>query len=415
MGALMPWAFCLVWSLSFGGHRNAMETSVDQPRAAASLHGQTPSPHVGQTPSATFDTKGRLWVVFEQDGGVFVTQSTDLGKSYGPAVRVNRDDGPISARGENRPKIAVDARGRVFVCYTRKLPTRWSGNLMFSRSLDDGQSFEAPRRLNDDVDVTGHAFAVMALNRQGHLYLAWLDGRDRVQARKEGRELAASSVYGTVSKDGGAHFAPNWRWVQGTCQCCRLAMAFDADQRPILMWRHIFGDNVRDHGIGRLVADGKELVWRRAHEDGWRIQGCPHQGPALLASDRQRTLAAWYTMQQAQPRLLVGAFDRDGALHDGPLVIEGHMPRHPDLAEVGGTTVLVYLDDRVDAGEVTLLRRDSHDGCRTWRAAATVRRAKGLVDQPALLTHDGKAYALWQTEAGLDLIPLGTEEPAPAH
>ena len=108
------------------------------------------SVHCGRTPSATFDAHGNLWVAFVQNEFVYVSQSQDRGKSFSDPVTVNSVAEDAEHNGENRPKIIIDDRGRVFVSWTLKTSSRFAGEIRFSRSTDGGENFETPRTINDD-------------------------------------------------------------------------------------------------------------------------------------------------------------------------------------------------------------------------------------------------------------------------
>ena len=102
--------------------------------------------HCGNTPSATFDARGNLWVAFVQDEFVYVSQSQDLGKSFSDPVAVNSAAEDAEHNGENRPKIIVDDSGLVFVSWTLKTSSRFTGEIRFSRSTDGGEVLVVDRR-----------------------------------------------------------------------------------------------------------------------------------------------------------------------------------------------------------------------------------------------------------------------------
>mgnify|MGYP003318632981 FL=1 len=88
--------------------------------------------HCGNTPSATFDARGNLWVAFVQDEFVYVSQSQDLGKSFSDPVAVNSAAEDAEHNGENRPKIIVDDSGLVFVSWTLKTSSRFTGAVSYT-------------------------------------------------------------------------------------------------------------------------------------------------------------------------------------------------------------------------------------------------------------------------------------------
>lgn len=48
---------------------------------------------------------------------------------------------PISADGENRPKLAFGTKGEIYVAYTKPLSKAYTGEIRFARSVDGGRIF----------------------------------------------------------------------------------------------------------------------------------------------------------------------------------------------------------------------------------------------------------------------------------
>ena len=157
------------------------------------------SVHCGKTPSATFDDHGNLWIAFVQNEFVYVSQSQDRGKSFSDPVAVNSTAEDAEHNGENRPKIIFDDSGTIFVSWTLKTSPRFTGEIRFSRSSDNGESFETPRTINDDNLFTGHRFESLFLSESGHLYLTWVDKRDLEANLEKGEDYVGAAVYYAVS------------------------------------------------------------------------------------------------------------------------------------------------------------------------------------------------------------------------
>ena len=75
--------------------------------------------------SAAFDTLGRLCIVSMEtarEGQYVVLQmSADMGRKWSAPERIQRQAEPVSAEGENRPKIAFGKEGELYVTYTKPL------------------------------------------------------------------------------------------------------------------------------------------------------------------------------------------------------------------------------------------------------------------------------------------------------
>lgn len=343
--------------------------------------------------TAAFGETGRLWRVSTRDGHVYVDRSDDHGKSFRPPVRVNPAPEHIAGDGENRPKI-VARNGMVYVSYTQALEEPMAGHIRFSRSLDGGNTFSRPVTVNDDPEVISHRFETMAVNNRGRVFLAWLDKRDLSAAGKRGGKYAGAAVYYAVSDDGGASFRPNVRAADHSCECCRVAMALDVDGSPVILWRHIFGRNTRDHALLRLDG-GSALV--RASEDGWEVDACPHHGPSLSIADDGIYHLAWFTGAPGRAGLYYRRSPDRGRNFTEPMRFGDPeaQPGRPQVLSLGSRVVLAWKEFD---GKSSLVRAlTSRDGGATWSAPETLARTAGASDHPQLLHDRGRVFLAWQT------------------
>jgi len=405
-----------VGGTAFGDDR--VEAYAAPPVTADSISGDTqpstrprcgpdmpPSVHCGTTPTAAFDRSGRLWVAFAQRDHVYVASSDDAGRSFGPAARVNAAPETLDVNGENRPKIAFGTRGEIYVSWTRKLPGGYNGDIRFSRSLDRGERFEPPLTINDDGLPTGHRFESLEADAAGNVYLVWLDKRDTHAG------FAASggaSVYYTVSTDGGATFAPNRRVAAGSCECCRIAIARSADSvGAAIFWRHVFPGSIRDHAFAVIGPDGVLAPARRATYDDWRIDACPHHGPAMSAADDGSYELAWFSGGGSRKGISYGRYDPgSGAVTRVRTMSASPGASHPHLAFVAGRSFLVWK--AFDGARTRVLLTVTNDRGLEWSTPASVASTLGASDHPFLAARGEEVFLVWHTEdEGLVVVGVG--------
>ena len=92
------------------------------------------------------------------------------------------------------------------------------------------------------------------------------------------------------------------------CECCATDAASGA-AGPLVAYRDRIGDEVRDVSVVRRDGAG----WTTpavAVSDGWRIAGCPVNGPAIDAAG-EAAVVAWFTGAGDAPRVQL-AFSADG-------------------------------------------------------------------------------------------------------
>jgi hypothetical protein len=375
--------------------------------AAEAASGHTPSgPQAASSsvPTAAFAPDGTLWVTWVDGGHVSVGSSTDRGRTFSAAVGISPDAESIDANGEARPKIAVGPKGDVYVSYTRKGEKPFTGDIRFSRRLPDGR-FSPPVTVNDDGLAVGHRFDTLAVSPDGVVHVVWIDKRDVERAKESGRPYSGAALYHATSTDGGRTFSPNRKIKDEVCECCRIALAWDA-ARPVLFWRDILDGRIRDHAFAR--PDGAEApVARRATEDGWEIAGCPHHGPALAIGGEGAWHLAWFTGEGKSGQ---GIFYRRsinaGRDFSEPMRLGTARAGRPAVAAAGSAVWLAWKETSGDGA--TLVRAaSSADGGASWSEAREVARTSDSSDHPLLITRGREAFLSWFTRAeGYRLLPI---------
>ena len=356
------------------------------------------SVHCGSTPSATFDSKGTLWVAFIQDEFVYVSHSNDLGKTYSNPVAVNSIPENAEHNGENRPKIIVDELGTIFVSWTLKTSIRFTGEIRFSRSTDNGKSFETPRTINDDNLFTGHRFESLFLSESGHLYLTWIDKRDLEAKLEQGEDYIGAAVYYAVSDDKGASFSKNYRVANNSCECCRIAIAPKGPKNIAILWRQVFGEDVRDHAIAELTPTGETLGTNRASFDEWHINACPHHGPTMALSSLSGDYhMSWFTNGDVNQGIYYARYSFDKQKSNALFQVDGQPGAgHPYLAEFDQKLYLVWKGFN---GKETLLNLiTSSDDGTTWSSPTTILRTGKGSDHPLLIKNTESLYLSWHSD-----------------
>lgn len=356
-----------------------------------------------------FDQRGNLWVASVQQGYLQLVHSTDGGKSYSAPMRVNSEAEAIAADGENRPKIAVAADGTLYLSWTRLAAEKpFSGDIRFSRSSDGGKTFSPPLTVNDNREVISHRFDVMGVTPRGELYIAWLDKRDQSAAQRAGQEYAGAAVYYAVSRDGGGQFEKNVKVADNSCECCRVAMAMDRDGVPVVLWRHVYDGNVRDHALRRL--DGQSPARRASHE-GWRIDACPHHGPALAIGSDGTYHQVWFSGAAPRSGLFYAHSADQGSSFSAPLGFgnEAAQAGHADILSRANSLFIVWKEFDGSATTIRMMRSD--DNGQSWQAPQGVATTASASDHPLLVADRHRVYLSWNSaQEGYRLIALGSVE-----
>lgn len=253
-----------------------------------------------------------------------------------------------------------------------------------------GNEGSAPRPLEEHGGPGEHGFVSLA-PLDGERFMAiWLDGRGMdAQGHGEMQLLAR-----TVARDG--RLGPETVVDPRACSCCPTALARLADGTLLAAWRDRSPAEVRDISLAR--SDGK--TWcapEPLHADGWRIEGCPVNGPRLAASP-ERVAAAWYTGADGSVRVAFGG--PDGRGFGAPIrVDEGASEGRGDCAFLADGSLLVGWMEH-DEGEVSWRARRVRPDGRLGPTLSVTPISSGRASGFLRMTTDGESALLAWTEPG---------------
>ena len=352
-----------------------------------------PSPKTALAVGVTLDKNGRLWVAKVEKKRLLVSRSDDNGVKFSSPVVITPEPENIAADGENRPKIAVSDDGVILLTWIQSLPQKlYAANVRFSRSTDGGHTFSKPVTLNDDGRITSHSFGALAIDGAGRVAVAWLDGRDKEAATEKNEDFSGVSVYTTQSRDNGASFGTNSSVHQHICECCRVGLSW-TKEGPVALWRNIFGANTRDFAIANL---DKGSV-RRATDDDWKIDACPHNGGDIAADGRGQLHLVWFTNGTARQGLFYKRIDGDWASQPMPIGDPSAQPNHVSVAAEGKTILITWRE--FDGRRYSAQWKYSNDGGASWSASQRLMESSGATDHPVPLIDKRKATVVWNTAA----------------
>jgi hypothetical protein len=349
--------------------------------------------------SVALDGQGNLWRASVKDGFLLVDKApANRPLLFSAPHKLNQQAQKIGADGEARPKIAIANNGNIYLTWTQALPTPYSGYIWFSRSVDGGKNFSKPSIVHQDRAEITHRFDALALSPTGRIYIAWVDKRDLLEAQKTKQAYDGAAIYYAVSDDEGASFSAERKLADSSCECCRIAMLVNEQGDAVMMWRHLFEGGVRDHAIAKVSAQQNSPQIHRASFGHWKIDACPHHGPALAQGGDWGYHMAWFDGGD-QAGLFYARMDGE-AWVSSPAKRFGDsnsQAGHPALLSNGEQVWLAWKEINDTSSLVRLAK--SIDGGRSWDASVILAQTQGRSDYPQLLLKDGVAYLAWNTEA----------------
>jgi hypothetical protein len=303
------------------------------------------------------------------------------------------------------PTICPLADGQMAAHWLMRHPVqKFVTSLRIGHSADAGRTwrtvFSAGESLTDDYS----GFVALVRRKTGFsaVYLAPPDGTREEHGAHEGHRKTLRSAHFNRQ---GARVADE-EVDADVCSCCQTALVETVDG-PLVAYRDHDAE-IRDISVVRRTARGWSKP-RPLHHDGWRINACPVNGPALASAGR-RVAAAWYTGAQDQPRVQV-AFSNDAGQSFGRPV------RLDEGAPVGRVSIALLPDETAVAGWIEKIGNGTVGRVRLRRVSAngaagppldvaqvSTARTSGF---PRLLFWRGQVLVAWRTDrVRTGLVPL---------
>jgi hypothetical protein len=315
---------------------------------------------------------------------VFMAVSRDGGSTFGSPVRVNSVAGEARLGGEFPPRVALVQPSPPINVRSRRAPTPeiavlWTAggdatDVKVARSRDGGRTFEKPVTLQSRKAAGNRGWPAVALDQRANVHAIWLDHRGMAAKRTAGAGHAGhqpGAVHDGVAmaQKSGLYYASMTTAVsrerelaKGVCYCCKTAVAAGPNGSLYAAWRHVYPGNLRDMAFTMSRDGGRTFASPiRVSEDGWAINGCPDDGPAIALGAAGEVHMAW-------PSVITGtkpegaifyASTRDGRRFSPRVRIPtlgGPRPTHPQIVVDRGGRIFVAWEENINGRRLSAVR-----------------------------------------------------------
>jgi hypothetical protein len=308
--------------------------------------------------SARGDVVWMSWLEASEGGGHDLLLSRLEGDRWS-APSVIRHSDAFFVNWADFPSVTVAADGALWAHWLeRGAAGGYDYGVRVVRSGDGGTTWSEPWTPHDDASPTEHGFVSTVPLGDGMAFL-WLDGRMHAAAESSHGGAAMTLRYRETAAGGTP--GPEMLVDARVCDCCQTDAAMTSSG-PIAIYRDRSPDEIRDIYVTRLI-DGAWTEGVPVHEDGWHIEGCPVNGPAIAARG-DRVVAAWFTGAGDVPRVRV-AFSDDAGASFGPAVeVDEGLPvgRVDVLMEPSGSALVSWVEGTGGEGAQIRLRRVAATG-----------------------------------------------------
>ena len=298
-------------------------------------------------------------------------------------------------------------------------------SIKLARSVDGGRTFAAAVPLVSGA-AGSRGWPALALDEAGNAHAIWLDhrgmapppgspphvhGADSPGAAPIDSSIAAqkSGLYYASSRSSMQSAVQAREIAKGVCYCCKTALAV-RNNRLYAAWRHVYPGNLRDIAFTTSSNGGRTFAAPvRVSRDGWEIDGCPDDGPAIAIDRAGAMRLVWPTVipGPAPQGAIFYASSTGGQTFTGRVrvpTLGSLKPSHPAVALDPRGRIVVTWDELVNGRRVVAARLG------TPRAAGAVTfgpheivNQQGHGVYPAVTTVGDAAIVAW-TAGGSDSV-----------
>ena len=338
-------------------------------------------------------------------GDVYIAISRDSGRSFDTPVRVNAVAGDARVSGEIAPRVSL----RSVAGAVPEIAVTWNARdtgtaIRTSRSKDGGRTFSAPVTLQTPGVAGDRGWQASAMDEAGTLHTIWLDhrgmaaGKAADHAAHKGDHDGVAMAQKSALYYGPARAGAERELFKGVCYCCKTAMVAAPGGVLYAAWRHVFEGNLRDIAFTSSRDGGKTFTpMTRVHQDGWAINGCPDDGPAMAVDAAGTVHMVWPTLLNGTDGTLMYATAAAGKTFGKPLrvpTLGSPKPSHPQIAiDHAGLPVIAWDEVRDGVRRAAFGRASVGRGPITFGPIETLSDESGAY--PVLAAVPDGLVAVW--------------------
>lgn len=265
-----------------------------------------------------------------------VAFSKDNGKTFGEKKTIYSGAGIGNSR-MMRARVLAKKDGSLVAVFTNSNAPQPAGggrggrssNIVYCVSKDNGSAWTAPASVDSDPKqgiMRGFFDAIVMANDE----IAVVYLKDVANSTKhEERDLRL-----VVTKNG--EMQPERLIDPVVCDCCPINMLIDSDGALNVIYRDN-NDNIRD--MARMVSTDNGATFSKPeiiHNDGWKINGCPHSG-AVSSTYGKSALVAWFSGAETETGVRLAT--REGKKL---FVLQDASAKNPYLVESSKSAVMLW-------------------------------------------------------------------------
>lgn len=346
---------------------------------------------------ATPDSQVLLsWIEPDGDGAHALRMASWDGAAWSdPSTVVRRDD--LFVNWADFPSVLALPGGDLVAHWLQRSgEDRYAYDVRVARSQDGGATWSEGVVPHQDSAQAEHGFVSLWPAGGDSVAIVWLDGRRYAEEDESLHEMMLLTTQ--MGADGGV--SGEVVLDERICDCCQTGYAA-ARQGPVIVYRGRSPDEIRDVLVVRWTGGGWSVP-TPVHDDGWRIAGCPVNGPQADAVGDTVAVAWFAAPDENSPVVQLAISHNGGETFAAPVRVDQGSPSgRVDVVMTPDGPAVSWLERSGDSAASVLLRRFDWSGATLGDAlvlhSGSAARGSGF---PRMTWADGGIVLVWtDTEA----------------
>ncbi|WP_420317856.1 hypothetical protein [Ekhidna sp.] len=294
------------------------------------------------------------------------------------------------------PMMAVDNKGNMIAHFPAKSS---SGTYSYDVNVvykPVGGEWSQPVIPHNDGTPTEHGFVTMLPKNDGTFLLSWLDGRNTGGGDHDSHDShggGGAMTIRTATLDMTGNLTQEAELDSKVCDCCQTGGAMTSSG-PVIVYRDRSEEEMRDMSFVRFIGNDWSEP-QTVNSDGWKIAGCPVNGPRIAAFENT-TATAWFTAAEGIAKVKVAFMDDSGESFQEPIIVDDSVSvGRVDIVMIDNQSAYVSWLDLEGERPLIKFRKVSSDGSLEKPVVVSETSASRGSGFPQMEVIDGTLFFAW--------------------
>ena len=287
-------------------------------------------------------------------------------------------------------------------------------DIHIAQSLDKGMTWAPSFLLHQDGIAAEHGFVTLLPISDERIFATWLDGRNtkNIETEEDSDRPGFGDSFDMHDHTSGGHshgsgpmslrsavfdksgaLYEEMELDDRVCDCCQTSAAL-TEEGLVVVYRDRSEEEIRDISIVRQV-DGKWLAAQPIFNDGWKVSGCPVNGPVVKARNNL-VAVAWFSMAKERPIVRVAFSKNGGKSFNDPLRVDlGNPLGRVDLCFISDSEIVVCWMEQDGENADIMMAKVNNDGKVWYSVNFTKSSASRQSGFPQMVVADDRVILAW--------------------